>query len=281
MSNKMMGYFRNLNFALGCLAIILNGEFAFGQAYSGQTIMAFRIDQSTYSSIGNTEGYLLESELLRRVEQLYGYKFETVEGLPFKRLVLGFEHSKSAIAVGFCLQNESYEYLKKISGHQSYPLISATLYRYQGFRIYTRKTDPIINSLEKLAFKKVGVVRGMALPARLSDFEAKLKNKIKIETVDSEKQNILKLKLGRIDAFISNAAETALHAENNRYSAEDFHSSTEIERINCGVIFHQSNDGARLLSAFNVAISDMHLDGSYCKIMKGSVISTVSCFEKK
>lgn len=276
----MKEYFRNSNFVIGCLASFFYGEIAFGQAYSGQTIKVFRIDQATYSSIGNTEGYLLESELLNRVEQLYGYKFKSVEGLPFKRLVLGFVHSKAAIAVGFCLQNESFEYLEKVAGHQRYPLISSTLYRYQGFRIYTRKTDPIITSLEELISKKVGIVRGMALPARLSDFESELKDKINMETVDREKQNILKLKLGRIDAFISNAAETALHEENNQYSASDFHSSTEIDRINCGTIFHQSNDGARLLSAFNVAISDMHLDGSYCKIMKNSKISTIYCTEK-
>jgi len=275
----MKGYFRNLSFILGCLAIFVNAEVTFGQAYPGQTIMVFRIDQQTYASIGNAEGYLLESKLLARVEQLYGYKFESVEGLPFKRLVMGFEHSKTSIAVGFCLQNESYEYLEKVAGHQSYPLISATLYRYQGFRIYTRKSDAIIHSLEELISKKVGIVRGMALPARLSDFESELKDKINMETVDTEKQNILKLKFGRIDAFISNAAQTALHAEDNRYSASDFHSGEEIERINCGVIFHQSNDGARLLSAFNVAISDMHLDGSYCKIMKHSEIATVSCPE--
>lgn len=85
------------------------------------------------------------------------------------------------------------------------------------------------------------------------------------------------LKLGRVDAVISNAAQTALAQGGARYSAADFSASSELGRISCGVFLAQSNGGARLLSAINVVISDMYLDGSYCDIMKNSKVTAIPC----
>lgn len=163
---------RSIVILCGCISAYSRVDFVLAQGYLEQAITTYRIDQATYSSIGNSQAYLLENELLRRIETLYPYRFKSVEGLPFKRQILGFSSAKAAIAMGFCAQNESLDYVLQ-EGHQRYPLISAPLYRYQGFRIYTRASDPIINSLEALKSKKVGVVRGMALPAKLRDLNSK------------------------------------------------------------------------------------------------------------
>ncbi|PVY78429.1 ABC-type amino acid transport substrate-binding protein [Tamilnaduibacter salinus] len=136
--------------------------------------------------------------------------------------------------------------------------------RTHGFVLVTAKGASRIDGIRGLAGKTVGVVRGRFYPSELRNDPS-----IELEEARSFQQNVDKLLYGRIDATIEYRQDVmALLAR--RDLSEQLNIGDEFGGRRLAYRFHLTRQGARLMALFNVAISELVLDGTYHRIFEDS-----------
>lgn len=183
-----------------CIIIITFGQSAYGDDlpdYSG--IVRFNEDPwppYTYGESGYPPTGGLAVDLVNTIFNKLGVKTDMML-CPWKRWLKQIEvgSSDALMLLGYSPEREKYLVY-------SDPIIVV-----RDLIWFHKNNSPKWNQLADLKHLKFGRTRGFQYGSEFED--AVIKNSISIEEVESDKQNFIKLKLGRIDAFVANEITAA------------------------------------------------------------------------
>ncbi|XOZ33653.1 substrate-binding periplasmic protein [Halomonadaceae bacterium KBTZ08] len=133
----------------------------------------------------------------------------------------------------------------------------------EGFVVITRGESKKVNSLEGLAGKKVGIIRGRYYPAKLENLAG-----VTLERVESLTQNLDKLAYERIDATLEYEHDTVRLLERKELM-DELQYGKPFGATHMAYRFHRTKEGARLMARFNIAISELIIDGTYEDLFDG------------
>lgn len=133
----------------------------------------------------------------------------------------------------------------------------------EGFVVITHEGSDKVNGLEGLAGKKVGIIRGRYYPAKLENLAG-----VRLERVESFTQNLDKLAYERIDATLEYEHDTVRLLERKELGDQLQHGKP-FGATHLAYRFHRTKEGARLMARFNIAISELIIDGTYQGLFEG------------
>lgn len=116
---------------------------------------------------------------------------------------------------------------------------------------------------DELAGKSVGIRRGFKMPAAMKALVDQ--GNIKLEEVDTDRQNFEKLALGRLFAVLSNR-DVGLEAIERIGSTEMVEVSPMVQVTPTYLVFNKSMALTELIPLFDKGFKAMQADGSYRKI---------------
>lgn len=131
-----------------------------------------------------------------------------------------------------------------------------------GFVVYTRTTEPVIDSIAELSGKNVGLIRGRYYPEELLSHPY-----ITAVYTNSLEQNFNMLTYQRIDATIEYVSE----GERQLFQmglAGELHHGAQFEVNELAFRFQATESGQTLRQLFDDAILNLKADGTYEAILK-------------
>lgn len=131
-----------------------------------------------------------------------------------------------------------------------------------GFVVLTRSESALLNSLEMLKGKRIGIVRGRFYPRVLKHTPG-----IELEEVGSFEQNVDKLLYERIDATIEYQQDAQKLLESEGLTTR-IHFGEEFGAAPLAYRFQLSKQGVHLMEQFNIAISELIAEGTYHRLFK-------------
>lgn len=137
----------------------------------------------------------IDYEVFQEIAKRLGFDFQ-IQMLPFRRALLFLEQGKKEAILLIYYKKEREGFLEYVIDE---PMHFSTYFVY-----VVKGKEFEINSIEDLYGKKIGKNRGFTISDEFD--EAVRSGKILIDEVETRDQNIEKLLLGRIDAFVSNYA---------------------------------------------------------------------------
>jgi len=243
----MTNFLRNtaLVFILSCLWVKL--------AYSEETAVLACNEFPPYKMENSSSGLPgFDVEFLHEAFNRVGVKPEILY-MPWKRAL---ESAKKGKVHGICS-------CSKTPDRENYLTFSDPLGKASsGLFSLTEQNFPKLKTLEEVGAKSIGTITGYNLNRKLR--AAKLQNTIEL---DSERQGLRMLLIGRIDYYYSYEAPTRYYlaaldmAEQVQYQ--------ELAFTNYFTCFSKKAAGTEeLLKKFNVGLSEIKADGTYARILE-------------
>lgn len=201
----------------------------------------------------------IDYEAFQKVAKRLKFDF-TVKLLPFKRC---FDYLIKGKIDGMLL----LYYKKERESFVNY-VLDAPMH-YSKYYVFVKKGKEFkFNSISDLHGKIIGNIRTFTISEEFD--KAVNENKIIIEEVEYREQNITKLLLNRIDAFVSNYASTKLVLNKLKLSNEVVHLPHPIIEKPVYFAFSKNStnvkDKDKMIKAFTQAINEIKEDGTYDKI---------------
>jgi polar amino acid transport system substrate-binding protein len=126
-----------------------------------------------------------------------------------------------------------------------------------------RGTYESFKGFDELVGKSVGIRRGFKMPGAMKDLVDQ--GSIKLEEVDTDRQNFEKLALGRLFAVLSNR-DVGLDAVDRIRSSDIVEISPILQVTPTYLVFNKSMALTALIPLFDKGLKSMQADGSYRKI---------------
>lgn len=120
--------------------------------------------------------------------------------------------------------------------------------------LFSRPGEGPYNNLEQLSGKIVGIRRGMP-------YGPKLDEKVKTEAVNNDDQNVAKLALRRIDAFLAYVPDMWLWAKKNNTALPNYSVDKPIDIHQDAFLCRDSVETRKFLQSFNKALGTMQKSG--------------------
>nr|WP_294865179.1 transporter substrate-binding domain-containing protein [uncultured Pseudogulbenkiania sp.] len=180
-----------------------------------------------------------------------GYSIN-LEAKPWKRALTDAENCRSGI-VGIYKNDDR---LKKFD--YSDPILT------ENMAMYFKSSNPIeFSRVEDLTDKIIGIRRGWVIS---TDFQAALRaGKVKVEEVDTDEANFVKLSRGRIDIVLTveQTGDSLLSKYPNIKKSQTLFSSSPSYLVFC-----KSANMHNILSRFNKEMAAMRRDGSFEQLLR-------------
>lgn len=197
---------------------------------------------------GSANGFYADAA--REVLKVWGGEFSFTIA-PFKRVVRNFRAGASD-----CIWALDKALLKDIGLDVSSFIESAPLLN-SSQRIFTRRDEPVISSLEALKGKRIAVLIGTNLQTELKPIGAE------IVELNSQEAKLKLLRVHRVDAVLGWMPDIAIAAKRNGLPMPDYDARLAVRKSGVGFVCQDDPVGRTFIGEINDAIKSVQASAAF------------------